>query len=168
MFKCSFCGQTHDELPEISYMRPAAYFELPQDQREERAGYTDDLCIIDGERFFIRGTLPLPIKDTDDQWSWGVWAEVFEVNYERYLDLWDAEEADEEPPFWGRLSGGVKAYPDSDELEVNVYLQSGNQRPIFKVVPEDHPLGIAQREGVTMEQIHSFIEDAIPGYFQRN
>jgi hypothetical protein len=168
MFRCSVCGEIHDALPEIGYLRPADYFEVPPDEREERIYLTEDICVIDNEHFLVRGVLPVPIKGTDAEWSWGVWAILFRRDFERYLELWDASEADEEPPFGGRLSGGVEAYPDSDGLKVGVYLQSGNQRPIFEVVSEDHPLGVAQREGVTMEQIHAFIEDAFPGYFQRN
>jgi hypothetical protein len=79
--------------------------------------------------------------------------------------LWHAESVDDEPPFAGKLSGGIKYYPDSDLLDVAVYLQPAGKRPLFKVVSDKHSLGIDQREGITMTKVHRFLEDFMPGFF---
>ena len=57
----------------------------------------------------------------------------------------------------GALSGGIKFYENSDLLEVDIRPQSGNLRPRFEVINIEHPLALAQRNGVTMSQVHDFV-----------
>jgi hypothetical protein len=158
-YKCSVCGKVHDEQPfDITYHKPADYFKVPPDERKTRVMLTADLCSIDNIEFYIRGILPLPIKGSSEEFRWGVWARVQECDFKRYIELWDGHVQEDEPAFVGYLSGGIKAYPNSDMLEVRVHLQPGDQRPRFEVVSSQHPLGIDQHNGITMEQAHSFVE----------
>jgi hypothetical protein len=63
-FTCSRCGQLHDELPmSFGAAAPAYYYAVPEEQRPARCLLNDDLCIIDGEQFFIRGCLEVPVPD---------------------------------------------------------------------------------------------------------
>ena len=168
-FTCSVCGQVHPGLPmDLAYQRPADYFKVPAAERARRVKLTSDLCVIDETEFYIRGVLALPVKDSTDEFRWGVWARVEASDFARYVELYDVEVVDDEPPFHGRLSGGIKSYPGSDMLEVTVHLQSGGQRPLFVVVDKAHPLGSDQAEGISMERVHGFIEDAMPGYFDQS
>jgi hypothetical protein len=52
----------------------------------------------------------------------------------------------------------MKHYPDSDMVSVAIYLQSGDQRPLFKVISDENSLGSDQKKGITMEKVHSFVE----------
>ena len=157
-FECAICGQYHGEpLRDIAYKYPAEYFTVPADEREKRVFVSDDFCVIDDKVFVIRGLLCLPIDGTDEEFRWGVWAVISQDDFKRYLELWDSPAAEAEPPFMGRLSGGIHAYQDSDLLPVSVHLQSGNKRPVFKVISEEHPLGRDQRQGISQEKAHSFV-----------
>jgi hypothetical protein len=141
-YTCEICGQFHDELPMvIAYKHPADYFGVPPGDLATRVKYTEDVCMIDEQAFFIRGVLEVPIRDTNDHFEWGVWAEVSEQDFRRYFDLWDADGVEAEPPFDGRLSGGISYYADSDQLAVRVHLRSGGKRPLFYVVSDQHALG---------------------------
>ena len=154
---CPQCGKVHDELPlDLAYQRPADYFKIPESERTARIDINDDICIIDASEFYVRGVLELPIKDTDKSFGWGVWARVNKSDLRRYFELWNVENTENEPPFEGKLSGGLKYYPDSDLLDVTVHLQPKAKRPLFKVISNDHPLGIDQKEGITMEKVHYF------------
>ena len=82
-------------------------------------------------------------------------------HFERYLELWNVDHIPD-PPFPGRLSGGIRAYPDSDLLEVQVELQPGNKRPRLRVVSAEHALGQDQRAGILLAQVHTFIEAFMP------
>ena len=162
-FRCETCGTVHDELlMDISYQRPADYFKVPEAERNERlwmdADSNADLCIIDREEFYIRGILALPIRDSEKEFRWGAWARVDKPDFDRYIELWEVDDVGGEPSFGGLLSGGIQAYDGSDMLEVTARLQQNRQRPRFFVVSEDHPLGIAQRAGITMSDVHSFID----------
>jgi hypothetical protein len=154
-FTCEVCGEYHEGLPmDIEHKYPAEYFTVPPEERAKRVFFSPDYCVIDERVFVIRGVLPLPIKGSDQEFRWGTWAIAGEEDFKRYLELWDSPDADQEPPFLGKLTGGVYNYSDSDLLPVAVHLRSGNLRPIFKVISDEHPLGVDQREGVTMEYVH--------------
>jgi hypothetical protein len=156
-FKCDVCGQEHPELPrDVGYGYPADYFKVPQPDRVIRVKYTDDLCSIDDAEFYARGVLALPIRETTEEFRWGVWARITRRDFVRYQKLWTADEAAAEPPFPGHLSGGIAAYSDTDMLEVRVQLLV-RKRPRFYVVSESHPLGLDQRQGITLIQAHQFV-----------
>lgn len=159
---CSVCGKEHDALPrDMAHHRPADYFEIPPDERGKRVWFdaetNPDLCVIDGSKFYLRGVLAVPIQGEADEFRWGTWAQVEEKDLRRYYELWDETDISNEPSFRGFLSGGVRDFAGSDELEVIIELQSNNQRPRLTIVSETHPLGIAQRNGVTLEDVHTFV-----------
>ena len=171
-FVCATCSKEHGSLPmDLAYRKPLDYFEIPEAQRAERIWIDDDLCVIDEERFLIRGVLPLPVHDGDDvvedEFRWGVWVEVEEAWFRRYLKLWDAADP-EEPPFWCRLSAVLPGYPDTDTLEGDALLLRGaNARPLIYLRAEDHPLVGEQRSGITMARVHEILESAMPQLFPR-
>jgi hypothetical protein len=161
-FRCGTCGKLHDHLPmDIGYRRPEPYFAVPEEERARRIYETDDLCVIDGKTFMIRGVLYLPISGGDQQFGWGVWAVVSEQDFQRYLDAWDHDTEDDVPPFTGRLASAIPGYPGSDQVDLDIRLQSGGQRPRFTVRSETHPLGVDQRTGITLAKAHSFVEQRL-------
>lgn len=156
-FRCETCGKEHDTLPlDLAYEYPADFFRIPARERERRIVSNGDLCSIDKKEHYARGILALPIKGGDEEFRWGIWARIKAKDLKRYLDLWNSDVAAEEPRFPGQLSGGIQAYPDTDGLAVEVQLLV-RKRPRFFVVNPEHPLGIAQREGVSWEDVHRFV-----------
>jgi hypothetical protein len=158
-YKCDICGKTHNGLPmDMSHKNPADYFEVPPSEREKRIQKTDDVCVIDDKEFYIRGILPLPVIDSTDEFRWGVWARVEEQDFKTYLKYWDGNIPENLLPLSGHLSGGMKDYPESDMLPVEIHLQSGNQRPVFRVLSDKTQLGFDQQKGISMAKVHSFVE----------
>jgi hypothetical protein len=156
--RCETCGKEHSTLPlDLGFDHPADYFRIPAPDRERRIVYNGDLCSIDKNEHYARGILALPIKGGDQEFRWGVWARIERASLKRYLDLWESDDAASEPKFPGALSGGVPVYPNTDGLAVEVQLVV-RKRPRFFVLDPDHPLGIAQREGVSWEEVHGFVE----------
>ena len=154
-FVCEVCGQEHEGIPmDIEAIYPAEYLAVPPEERDKRLLFSPDFCVIDNEQFIIRGVLPVPVKENDQEFRWGVWAIVDESDFKRYLELWDAPDQDQEPPFSGKLSGGVPRHPETDLLPVSVHLISPDQRPTFKVTVEDHPFWVMQQDGVTLQYVH--------------
>jgi len=157
-FRCGVCDRLHDHLPrDIGYRRPELYFSVPAAERADRVEENDDLCIIDGSIFLIRGVLYLPIPDSDEQFGWGIWVSVSEADYYGYLDAWDNDTEDATPPFVGQVASAITPYPGAAGLDVMVKLQSGGSRPTFTVISDTHPLGIDQRQGVSEAKAHDFI-----------
>ena len=158
-FHCEACGQDHDlSNVAIALQRPYHYFEVPEKERASRIKINDDLCSIDGKLFLIRGVLQIPIKGTDGTFDWGLWALIDRSDFDRYLKLWDVEIDPDEPPMPGLLSGNPPGYPEANLTDLTIHLQSGGQRPLFKVVDSDQQLAIDQREGISFEKIHPLIE----------
>jgi hypothetical protein len=156
-FQCGSCSRYHDHLPrDIGYRRPDPYLAIPEEERDSRSDATDDLCIVDGTTFLIRGMLYLPIDD-GGRFGWGVWAAVSKDDYCCYLDAWENDTEDETPAFPGYLASALDPYPDSSGLALTIKLRSGGQRPLFTVVSEQHPLGMDQRAGISEEKAHSFV-----------
>ncbi len=159
---CSVCGKVHDALPhDIAHQLPGGYFEVPPGEREKRVWFDaevyPDLCVIDGSKFYLRGVLAVPIQGEADKIRWGTWAQVEEKHLRRYYELWNEIDVLGEPTFRGNLSGGVRDFDDSDGLELIITFQLNNQRPRLTVVSETHPLATAQRNGVTLEDVHTFV-----------
>jgi hypothetical protein len=167
-YRCQFCGEEHDTLPmDIAFRRPEDYFKVPEPQRSRRIRESDDLCIIDDNVFLIRGILPIPVHDSEQDFVWGVWASVKRASFRRYQKLWNVDGSGE-PPFRGRLSAKFPGYPDTYRLEVDAYMGKASERPIFRLLPTDHPLYHEQTDGITMMRVHEILRTALPKLFSND
>ncbi len=156
-FKCSCCGEFHEDLPlDYGARFPAYYFEVPAEEREERILVNDDICVVDNEFFFIRGCIEIPILEMDDYFVWGVWCSLSEKSFNRVMELSDAEDVENEPPFFGWLNTSlpIDVYPETLNLKTNVYLKNNNLRPFVQLQATEHPLAIEQQNGITIDRLH--------------
>jgi hypothetical protein len=97
-FRCEVCGQEHGSLPlDLGYEYPADYFRISESERERRIVFNGDLCSIDRKEHYARGILALPIKDSDQEFRWGVWARIHSDNLKRYLELWTSDASSSKP-----------------------------------------------------------------------
>ncbi len=90
---CHQCGKEHsvDEL-ELSFRRPDDAASLTQEERERTVQENNDMSIIAGKRFFIRGVLPLKVETREHVYNIGLWVELNQTNFERVYELWDEPE----------------------------------------------------------------------------
>ena len=163
-FKCSCCGEIHEGLPlDYGAKAPDYYLDIPPEEREKRAHLTEDVCIVDNEFFFVRGCVEIPILDEDNFFIWGVWASLSKKSYERLIELWDVENVESEPPFFGWLNTLLPVYPQTLGLKTNVYLRAKNQRPSIELEPTEHPLAVEQQNGITMKRVQEIAEIILHG-----
>jgi hypothetical protein len=73
---------------------------------------------MDG-RYFIRGILFIPLVQREDDFAWGVWAELEHSAFERYLEIYDADASDE-PPMGGTLANAIPGFEDAANERVLV------------------------------------------------
>lgn len=153
-FLCQTCGQHHAELPfEFGAEAPALYFLIPEPERESHCDLTPDLCVIDGEHFFIRGGLEIPVVDGPHPFVWGVWASLSKASFRRAFEMWEVDGRESEPPCFGWLSTSLSLYPETLHLKTHVHTRPVGQRPFIELEPTDHPLAVEQRNGITMERV---------------
>ena len=152
MRKCSKCGTEHDLL-DPTFRRPEAYVRLAQELRDQHAKADDDLCRItlpdQPGRYFVRGVLPVAVRDRPDGIWWGLWAEVSESSFRRILELWSASDQASEPPTEGALANLIPSYPDTLGLPLIVRLTGPTSRPELRFPPDvEHPFAQECASGV--------------------
>ena len=124
--------------PPRRHLRPSRVAHaIPEVERAARAYLTSDHCVIDGEDFFIRGVVELPLLDAEGYCGYGVWVSQRPENYERYCAQTDSDAIG---PFFGWLSSELR-YPTSTlNLPTMAHFRRANLRP--RMVLE-------QRRGIT-------------------
>ncbi|WP_227940227.1 DUF2199 domain-containing protein [Alkalihalobacillus deserti] len=151
---CSCCGEYHDELP-LNYGSPAPiyYEEATRKERKKRFELNDDLCVMDGEHFFIRGCIEIPVIGSNEPFVWGVWVSLSEENFELTLEHWDDPNREKLKPMFGWLSTQLPLYPETLNLKTYVHNRSIELRPYIELEPTDHPLSKEQSQGITIERV---------------
>ncbi|HYJ78298.1 MAG TPA: DUF2199 domain-containing protein, partial [Longimicrobiaceae bacterium] len=132
--RCVTCHELHDLSDmHIGYGRPDAWFAVRPDEREARWEIDADLAALDGEWFFIRGILPIPVHGEVDSYAWGVWAAVNEADFRRYEERYTDPEGHLEPPCPGRIAIQLPGYPQTLGVPVTIRLGRDTERPSFTV-----------------------------------
>jgi hypothetical protein len=88
-FKCGKCGNWHDGGSSAAFELPDLCLALSPSERQGRMDYHEDLIVLDGQYFFIRACLEIPIENTEERFLWGLWVSVSKENFGRYLDSFD-------------------------------------------------------------------------------
>jgi len=113
---------------------------------------SEDFCVLDGKYFFVRAVLEIPVHGLDNEWGFGCWSTLSQTNFEKYADGFDDGMFEDDGPWFGWLTNQLKFYfEDPDPIAVDVVPQLGRQRLRLFVQQEDHPLAIAQRDGISAE-----------------
>ena len=149
-YRCSVCGESHEDLPDIGMDKPDHWWDVPEEDRSERIFLTPDTCVIDDEDFFIRGVIEIPIRDYPHAFGFGVWVSQKRENFAKYLENFDSAEIG---PFFGWLSTRIAFYEeDTLLLKTMAHFRGEGLRPRIDLEPTEHPLAVAQREGITLDK----------------
>lgn len=152
-FKCTKCDEWHEGVPSFGALAPLSYYAIPEIERAERCKLNADTCVVDGEYFFIKGCLEIPVQGVEEPFSWGVWVSLSQENFKRYLELFDSPSRSNHGPYFGWLSAAIKGYPDTENLKTRVHLRDNGIRPYIELEPTDHPLAVEQLEGISVERV---------------
>jgi hypothetical protein len=159
-FECRTCGQRHVGLPAFHFGGPAQLGAVPPDELAARVQRTDDGCVLDldGRHYFARGQLEIPIRGTDERFTWSVWVSLSERSFHRYAELFDDEQRPAGESFFGWLCNAVPEYPDTMFLKTELRVRPYPTRPLVELEPTGHPLAVDQREGITRERAVALAE----------
>ena len=162
-FRCACCGEVHEGSPSFGFRAPDPYLEQPEPARQ--AGMlTSDLCRYrdgDGEHFFVRACLEVPIHGVGEPFLWGVWVSASRASFERYVAAYDAPDPSDAFPGW--LCNRLPGYGDTYALESRVRPRRGGERPLVELAPADHPLAADQRRGISVARAQALAEAALHG-----
>lgn len=163
-FQCATCGQFHDHLPMcLGPSAPAMWDNIPPGEREARGELSSDLCMIDGEHFFVLGRVVIPVIDGPDPFVWLAWVSLSEKSFARMSELWTTEGRETEPPFFGWFQSALP-YPASTlSLKTSVQTMPFGERPVITIEAGIHQLATEQQHGITMARVREIAEIAHHG-----
>jgi len=157
-FVCSACGETHEGLPtDYGWQLPDIVWAIPEAERSICAKFNGDLCQF-GDRRFIRCLLKLPfLGRIDDYYAWGIWVELSEADFQRYVELYE-EDGRNEPKVPGTIANAVPGYAITIGLPVMVQFQDSSSRPTVHVPPSSrHDLADEQLAGLDDHRYHEIL-----------
>lgn len=158
---CSVCGRTHpQESIEIMFRLPDEAAALLEQKQEERVQANEDLCTIDGERFFVRAVLPLPVVSRTRPYNIGVWVELDRTALERIGVLWNDPKQSSEPPFSVRIANEIPSVRGSCGTTAALHLTGPATRPNVLVLPTNVHLYEEQANGITVHRAGEYSEFA--------
>ncbi|WP_018681916.1 DUF2199 domain-containing protein [Actinokineospora enzanensis] len=156
-FTCSCCGERHDDLP-LAFGAPAPAYWMPEHAEDPRSSLDSDLCVIECEHFFVRATIEIPIRDSAEVFSWGVWVSQSQESFERVVSRWESEGREHDESTFGWLSSVLPMYPETIGLATRLHQRPVGERPVVQLEPTDHPLAVEQREGITRDRVVELVE----------
>jgi len=157
-FECVSCGEYHVGMPSFGWAYPVQYLLIPEQERDRRVQLGSDACVIDGEWFFVRGCLDIPVHDHDEPFSWGVWCSLSRDSFGRYEALFDRVDRQAGESLFGWLCSAIPGYPDTQQLKTMVRVRPWPTRPFVELEPTDHPLAVEQRNGITAARAREIAE----------
>jgi hypothetical protein len=108
-----------------------------------------DYCAVDGESFFVRGLINLPIIGTEETFCWGVWGSPSRENFEKLLRMDDDPERVKLPPMFSWLSSNIAEDPNTLSLKMYAHIQEPGLRPHFRLDRADLPWSPEYYCGIT-------------------
>ena len=162
---CSCCGKQFDELPmSFAPRAPDPWAALNDEDRAARSVINSDACVIDGEQFFVRGCIEIPVIGLDTTFVWGAWVSVSKPSFDLIEELWEADIRQDRPPFLGWLCNEIWMYPGTYGLKTSVQLLNHGLRPSILLAPIDHPLAAEQRDGISLTRVEEIAMSAQAGH----
>ena len=129
------CGDSSVPL-EKSFQAPDVIFSLGADEKS-RGETRRNFAVLDGERFFVRCLLPVPVEGYG-AWCIGLWVEVSKVDYDQLVATWDDPVQYPSLQFAGRVANDVQgdlALPVSLGDEVLLHVPDADAPPTVKGSP---------------------------------
>ena len=162
-YKCSCCGEEHEEWPALSYISPISYDILSDNEKKELGELDSDFCVINHpgrtDRF-IRCTLTQKVIDHCEDLEYGLWVSLSEKSFQDYSDNYDNE--NHETKYFGWLCNDLPDYDFNDSIPTTVFTRTGHQRP--EIVPHenfDHPFVYDYYNGITKAEAERRIKSMI-------
>ena len=157
-FTCVVCGETHaGDTRDIRMSLPDPIFRIDEEERRRRAYVEDDFAILhrdDGDRYFVRALLELPIEGEDGYFGYGAWVEVSQEDVASLGELWKDEAGWRSEPFDGTLANELHPYAFTEGLPVQIRLRDVELLPLVELGETDHELVRAQRNGISPHRAH--------------
>jgi hypothetical protein len=162
-YKCSNCGEMHEEWSAIGFDAPDNFYNLSDEERDRYVKEkNDDFCVIEYEDQtdrFIRAVWFQKVVDHCEDLHYGVWVSLSEKSFNDYKENFSSE--DHEGVYFGYLSTQIPGYDYNISIKTNVVLSGNSQRP--EVIPhQDQMQEVFVRDywnGITKQEAEKRIDE---------
>lgn len=134
---------------------------VPPEEYDKRVLENEDQCIVDGEHYFIRGHIEIPVSGTEEVFIWSVWVSLSEQSFEHMSENWETESRENSDPYFGWLCTALPCYPETLHLKTSVQTQPVGCVPTIKLELTEHPLSQEQANGITMERVREIVHEVM-------
>ena len=162
-FRCSCCNEIHEGIPTFGFDAPAIAEWIPENERHKRVDLGSDDCVIDQERFLVRGCIEIPVQGEEQPFIWGAWVDLSQKDFDEWAKAFHLEERETIGPFAGYLGSRLPGYPDTFNHHVVMHLRNKGTRPFIEVSPSENPLHIEQCGGISHDRLAEIYEIAMHG-----
>jgi hypothetical protein len=162
-FVCSSCDQVHEGVPTFGFDAPAIAEWIPEAERPSRVQLGSDDCVIDNERYLVRGCIEISVEGEEDPFIWGAWVDLSKRDFDRWLEVFDLERRSHVGPFAGYLGVRIPGYPDTFNHHVVMHLRDKGIRPLVVVSQSDNPLHAEQCRGISPQRVAEIYEMVMHG-----
>lgn len=154
---CELCGKSHpeDEM-ELTFALPDSIHALEEPSRSARCHISEEFCVLDEERFFVRALISFEVIGWASDYCIGAWAEVSESAYRTMNALWRDPDQAGAPPFSGVLANAVPGSDGSGGARVDVHMTGLTTRPMLRLLDEGHSLAKEQASGISPHRAAEF------------
>ncbi|MBK8479204.1 MAG: DUF2199 domain-containing protein [Opitutaceae bacterium] len=169
--KCAICGEEHDVADFAWHFREPLPWLLASDAERAHSAMTEEQCELvthEGMHLFIHALLHIPIKGSDEVFTWGVWCSLSEKSYSEVSDNWENSERVGLGPYFGWLCSKIPEYPDTMYLKTHVHQREVGLRPTVELEQTMHPLAIHQREGIERAELSRIVSVLFHDYEKQN
>lgn len=157
-WRCAGCGEWHEGAMDLAAFAPEPWphgeTREPNDAlRFDGDFLSEDFCVIGGSHRLVRAVLEIPVHGLAEKFGFGCWSTLSPENFDKYLDGFNNSDYPDWGPWTGWLCNRLETFIGTEPEAVYVYPQPGRQRPTLRIMDEQHPLAIAQHEGIDMDRM---------------
>ena len=128
-YRCTVCGELHDDLPDLGSDRPDGWWGIPAEERSRRVVLTADTCVIDDEDYYIRGVIEIPIHGQTNRFGFGAWVSQKRENFLQYVNNPNSANIG---PFFGWLCTRISYYEEETlHLKSRAHFRGGGAWPLI-------------------------------------
>ena len=157
-FRCATCDEVHHGIPTFGFALPAIAHQIPESERATRVALGTDDCVVDKERYLVRGCLEIPVRGYREPLNYGVWLSLSRDSFTRYKSSIEDVNRRSGASYFGWLCTAIPGYPDTQLLKTSVHVRPWPTRPLVQLDATDHPLAIEQRDGVNPWRVQQIVE----------
>src|SRR5215470_11546405 len=105
-WKCASCGEPHKGIFDLGCAKPD-FWQGPEEYQPNSTAQnstnclTEDFCILDGEHYFVRCVLRIPLIGlANEYFAFGVWSSLSKKNFEKYMGTFDSGHQEDLGPWF--------------------------------------------------------------------